>query len=1023
MDKLRFTLTDKFGALIIAPLGVDDLVIEHTSEQEESKRDYSKTLQGSLILKGEPYNRLMRIENSIYRCTEQFIKVERLCDAGTYMTIFNGIISLNNAEFDIDNCHIEVSFSENTPYKCLDDKARDKYNILDIRNKIDVNLYHPGIYIETIRCSGEGHRVVWCGHGATPNDYKWQTLIGERVLMEQQQYSSYDYTYFRESLKVACSEYPGDGWDKEGDCVLGMQKWYRYGKRINYKYEETRDEITQSTTIRETSDALLSEMKDVVFQNGRRLSDVLKFIITDSCGFIVKSDFFQINTDNPSLINYVTKKRSTTDNIILFQKSDIKRPNSANKATKGEIKFEDLMEFLKIAFNVDYRLEGNNFVLEHVSFFNRNKGFDFTDKKYDRYTAGTNKYTYKSDEIPSSEKWKAKESGSGDFKETTIYYSGACVTNKNKNEKEYTIDDFTTDIEYVLANTEPDNPNVEDSGFVVVSASVLNGKYFINSTEIISYGGQINNVFSVAHLVRDYHFYERPLSVGKLDNKEVKFKSTKPIKKGESIMIPYYCHDIFNPDNYIKTILGNGIVDKATFDLKSNTLEVDLMYVMNEDLENNDKPTVTNYSVITHIDLSIEIDLLENSKDPQGDETIQGYEILKHPTNGVITEIDNRKVLYTPNEVGQDLFSFKVYDEWGERSNEAFCSIQVRDKNRPPIANDNYYEAYAGEELNIGSSNGLFSNDSHQYGFELFDYDKKSAFGSDVLVYKNGAFKLNALPGKYGTDSFSYTIIDDQGLKATAKAFILMKNKSQIVTNDINYFTGKNNKIIANGDAPYPKLQSNDISPSGDVISVIAETKQTQAGGSVIIQENGNFTYTPPFNYTGKDAFAYTAKTTNSETKGKAYIYVSETIYVKLSLVNNEYKEIIKECDRIPQLMGSKENADIELSFYSDYNAINKIDVTGMGLKVRTQSDITTNGSNNKTSSYSNELYGTKEITRRKAIVSHEERGCGNIITRFASEDISKEKQELISTRDSQYDIHITAYYSVIDGNGYSKTR
>ncbi len=1003
MDKLRFTLTDRFGALIIVPLGVDDIVIEYTKEQEESKRDYSKTLQGSLILKGEPYDRLMRIENSIYRCTEQFVKIERLCDAGTYMTIFNGIISLNNAEFDIDNCYIEVSFSENTPYKCLDDKARDKYNILSYGDKIEVQIFRPGIKIETIHCQGLGDRVVWCGSGKGPEEGMWQVYESQRRIMEDQQQSDYDFRYCRETITLPCAESPGKEWITVGVCAGGVQKWARNATIVNRKYEQNYNEVTKVTTITTTSEILLYKTQGRALRNGRLLSDVLKLLVTESCGFVVRSNFFQINPPNPSQINYVTQEISQTNNIVVFQKSDVKRPNDAMMAAKGEIKFEDLMEFLKIAFNVDYRLEGNNFILEHVSFFNRNKGFDFTDKKYDRYTAGTNKYTYKSDEIPASEKWKAKENGGGDFKEATIYYSGACVTNKNKNDKEYTIDNFTTDLEYVLSNPEPDSSNVEDSGFVVISAGYSNNtkKYYVNTTNIIGHGNILNNVFSVAHLVRSYHFYERPLLFGTLDNKEVKFRSTKPIKKGESITIPYYCYDNFNPDDYVKTTLGNGIVEKATFDINSNTLDVELMYVMNEGLESNDKPTVTNYSVITHIDLPIEIDLLENAKDPQGDETIQGYEIIRHPTGGVLTEIDNRKVLYTPNEIGQDLFSFSVYDEWGEHSKESFCSIQVRDKNRPPIANDNYYEAYAGEELNVGESNGLFSNDSHQYGFELFDYDKKSDFGSDVLVYKNGAFKLNALPNKYGTDNFSYTIIDEQGLKATAKAFILIKDKNQIVTNEIKYFTGKNNKIMADGEAPYPKLQSNDISPSGEVISVIAETKQTKAGGNVVIQSSGNFTYTPPLNFIGEDNFNYTAVSENSQAVGKASIYVSETIYVKLSLVNQKFQDIKRMCNGAMQLLGSKTTADVQLSFYKDFNATQKLDVTGMGLRVRVRNDSQINGSNHISTFYTNQLNGTSDIIRKQQTISHTERDCDGF----------------------DYVIYTTESYSIVEGNGYSKTR
>jgi hypothetical protein len=44
----------------------------------------------------------------------------------------------------------------------------------------------------------------------------------------------------------------------------------------------------------------------------------------------------------------------------------------------------------------------------------------------------------------------------------------------------------------------------------------------------------------------------------------------------------------------------------------------------------------------------------------------------------------------------------------------------------------------------------------------------------------------------------------------------------------------------------------------GDPLSVVAETKTSLAGGTVTVNADGSFTYTPPPRYAGTDSFTYT---------------------------------------------------------------------------------------------------------------------------------------------------------------------
>lgn len=981
MEKIKFTLTDRFGALIIAPIGVDEMVITYERSDDDSKRDYTKDMPSSLTLKGEAYKRLMRIEKSIYRCTEQYIVLERQCVNANnevyYKEIFSGFISLNKAEINLDFCEIVVTFDENTPYKCLEENAREKYNMLNVQTKVDVNLLRPGVKLERLTCYAYSlTEPKWCGTEASPDTGLWSILNSYTKYTDSptgERQAEFMIEYCREYIEVNCNENPGEGWTINGVCAGGKQKYIRYATITECKYTDTSEgnviEFTQ------TCKALVNSNTKII-PNGRKLGDVLKYIVTDHCGLNIKSDFFQINPTVSTNVNYVTGQRSFTDNIILFQKSDVKRPEAINKATIGDITFEELTEFLKIAFNVEYRIDGNNLLFEHVSYFNKNLGFDLTQQKYNRYTQDTRNYSYDSQEIPILERWKMKEQSTGDFGDAVINYSGACVTNKKKNEKEYTINDFTTDLEYVLSHPNTDDANVEDTGFVVLSTSFDGSSYYVNSAKTITYGNKLNNVFSNMQLVRDYNFYERPLLYGKFNRQDVTFKSSLPIKKGASIEIPYTCSDEFKPDNYVKTNLGNGIVDKAEYNVYNGTIKLDLLYQSDSGLEQNDRPTVTSYSKTTYINIPIEIDLFLNAHDPQGDETLVGYRIKRHPTKGVLTEVNNHTVLYTPNQVGQDNFLFVVYDEWSEESVLATCSIVVRPENQPPVANDNYYEVYSDVDLNVNAANGLFSNDNDDNGFTLFDYDRVSNFGAIVNVNANGSFTYKTVPGIYGVDYFGYTIVDDTGLKASARAYITVKDRNQVVTMPDKYFTSRNNAFTANGTEPNKRLIENDISPSGATITALVENKTTSRGSNVSITADGSFTYTPLNNLIGADTFTYTAIAGTSQAIGNVTVNIVNSLYVKLLTENHHTENIIRKCNGTDTIVGTRTRADINLYFYSDAAKTIPYDVTNLGLKVRVNEQSINFGVPYNREFYTNEVSGIKHVLYQQLSINTFERDC-----------------------------------------------
>jgi Ca2+-binding RTX toxin-like protein len=131
--------------------------------------------------------------------------------------------------------------------------------------------------------------------------------------------------------------------------------------------------------------------------------------------------------------------------------------------------------------------------------------------------------------------------------------------------------------------------------------------------------------------------------------------------------------------------------------------------------------------------------------------------------------------------------------------------------------------------------------------------------GGSVTLSENGDFNYVAPSDFSGLDSFDYTIIDGNGGSdiGTVNITVSISNLAPQAQDDV---------VSGNEDAPISGnvLSDNgngpDSDPDGDNLNVVAETIISALGGTVIISENGDFTYTPQENFNGLDNFDYTVQ-------------------------------------------------------------------------------------------------------------------------------------------------------------------
>ena len=957
-NKYRYVLTDRFGTLEVAPLGEGDFSIQYERE-DEGKYFYAKQFQGKITFTGVIFQRLRRIERSIYICKEQNLKVYRICPESEIL-IFDGYFKLTEGEWDEDKCKVELKFEKNTPDKCLKDNRSTKINLLaEVNPKITVKTATVGGGVfEYKHCYKTVHvnnstpygGYVWCGTG-NPDDGNWvayqhsENMSGTIGTSPDPIQNTLDglwtgnTDWVREIVEVDCNEPVPNEWILvEDNCgTTGKKKYAKQATLYNCVYNNNYSTEEWTCQILGGSSGGSGGSATATIDNGMHLNSVIKVFVNQFCPNLqVVSDFFQINPQNQSEINYVTGQRTQTNNLILFQKSDVKRPNVSGNAWKAEWTFEKLMETLTILFNTAYNIENGVFRLEHISWFSRNSGLDLTQPKYEKWLRGSNKYTYDVGSIPQKEIFEFKESYKvAGFWNSEINYSSTCAIGSNKdNTKNYTVDDLTTDVELCLNNPSSDSSVVEDKGFVLIATRFYNGEYYI-LTESTTQGTRLNNTLSFPRLLRRYGLHNRPVNKGTIDGEMTTFLSTKPIKKGDKISVPLCCDNVFNPLDTVKTGLGNGIVDSAVFDLQSETLELELLYDVFNVLTNNVAPVLQGGQLSTHKNVPLVFPL--NATDTDGIVEIINVKIPAY--NGTVEVLSLTQAKYTPNldYEGWDWFSLQAFDNWSEVSAPANFGIQVLPPNQPPVATNDSYDVFHGYPFSAYPS--IFANDSDDFGFSLVNANVVSSLGVSVTIDANtGNFTYVPPAGYEGVDTFQYQIQDGSGLTSTGTVTLNIAYKNKPVAVPDTYLTQKNTQLVTNGSPGKERLYANDYTPDGNTYSywTTAETKPTAQGGTVTITADGLFTYNPPANYTGNDTFSYTVHNVNGSATGLVTISVIPTIYVKLVETYAGHESIIDFCGEPPKatIIGQKNKADYTLKFYSDAGGTVPFNVTGLNFSV-----------------------------------------------------------------------------------------
>ena len=253
--------------------------------------------------------------------------------------------------------------------------------------------------------------------------------------------------------------------------------------------------------------------------------------------------------------------------------------------------------------------------------------------------------------------------------------------------------------------------------------------------------------------------------------------------------------------------------------------------------------------------------------------TLTNGKIFHASTNGGDISVVDGKVNYSPKNgfAGIDTFTYTLTDSKGF-ADHGIVTVTVGG-NIPGLATNDAFDIVE----NTATSLDVLANDIGS-GISILSFDATSAQGFTV---SGSASSLTYTPsgGYLGTDSFSYTIIDAEGLTSTAivtltvKAVVVASGPLNAVNDAISVEPGRSNTII--------DVTANDSfgvnGPNATHALTLTNGKIFHAsvkGGDIAIV-NGKVTYTPKNGFTGIDSFDYTI----TDSKGFADVgYVTVTV-------------------------------------------------------------------------------------------------------------------------------------------------
>ncbi|MGQ0700640.1 MAG: tandem-95 repeat protein [Panacagrimonas sp.] len=269
----------------------------------------------------------------------------------------------------------------------------------------------------------------------------------------------------------------------------------------------------------------------------------------------------------------------------------------------------------------------------------------------------------------------------------------------------------------------------------------------------------------------------------------------------------------------------------------------------------NDAPVAVNDGFSTNEDTPLNVPasgVLGNDSDP--DNTVLTAVLVTGPANGILSLNPNGGFTYTPNAnfSGSDSFTYGASDGTAQ-SNPAMVGLTVNAVNDAPQAVNDAFSTAEETVLDVPLP-GVLANDSDADGSALTAILVAGPSSGTLSLNPNGSFRYTPNANFSGTDSFTYRASDGtaQSNPATVSLTVGPVNDPPVATG--NTFSTSEDTAL---NIAAPGVLGNDSDPDGTALTAILVAGP--ANGTLILNPNGSFVYTPSTNFSGSNSFTYQA--------------------------------------------------------------------------------------------------------------------------------------------------------------------
>ena len=261
----------------------------------------------------------------------------------------------------------------------------------------------------------------------------------------------------------------------------------------------------------------------------------------------------------------------------------------------------------------------------------------------------------------------------------------------------------------------------------------------------------------------------------------------------------------------------------------------------------NDAPTLTNATPSVQEDIPLNASVVTNANDVDGNLNPNSFVVLDNPINGTLVMNLNGSYVYTPNPNfnGKDSVHYRVCDLAGACAS-ATIILTINAVNDAPTLRNMSSSSQEDAPItgNVAPNAADADGNLNPNSFAATDLPKNGT----IVMNPNGTFIYTPKPNFTGVDSVHYKVCDSTNLCTTST---LIFNISPV--NDAPILTNSTPNLQE--DAPLTaSVLPNASDSDGNLNPNSFGLTDSPLHGTIIMNPNGTYTYTPKPNFNGVDS-------------------------------------------------------------------------------------------------------------------------------------------------------------------------